>query len=87
MQKCFNKGELLNFLLHIWIQKTNICVTKAAERLVSPLHEALHVLPEDRCGLFLVHHRGIPSAGAFKPSFNKTGWRDDGCGGVGGGER
>lgn len=39
MQNCLNKGELLNFLLHIWIQKTNICVTKTAERLVPPLYK------------------------------------------------
>lgn len=37
MQNCFNKGELLNFLLHIWIQKTNICITTTAESLVPPL--------------------------------------------------
>lgn len=34
MQNYFNKGELINFLLRIWVQKTNICVTKTAERLV-----------------------------------------------------
>lgn len=37
MRNCFNKGELPNFLLHVWIQKTNICGTKTAERLVPPL--------------------------------------------------
>lgn len=37
MQNYFNKGELIKFLLHIWVQKTNICVTKTAERLVPPL--------------------------------------------------